>query len=279
MEKRRRSLEENNRISIATIALLVVILITGIFLLIYLLFAKAENEKRITSLNNETETTRLDTNILKEKQDELYTLLDNVSDATKFINIQKEKYISEITEIEARVKNYDSEGKIAYLTFVVDKTDNLDKTLEILNDNKVIATFFTKDKEAADKIINNGHFVGIYVDDEKVIDNFKEEYKDIINAYNPDLFMISPALKEKEIKIDSFYEVKENSTSEGKQLLNRDGYIKDIVETTADRDFLKIKVNLSNAVGISAIDGIISQLKDKNYMFLPIVSSSSEVEK
>ena len=279
MGKARRSSEENKRISITTIVILVIILISWLFLLIYLLFAKVETNKKIESVNNEIETLKLDTSMLNEKKEEINKLLENVSDSTTFMNILKDNYKANIPAFETKIKSFEVTEKVAYLSFVVDKTDNLDKVIDTLNNNDVLATFYTNNKDAADKIIASGNLIGLYIDDDKVIENIKEEYKDIINAYNPDLYMLSSALKEKDIKIDSFYKVTENSTSEGKKLLNQDGYISDIVDTTADRDFLIIRINLSNNVGVGAINGIITKLKDKNYMFLPLVSSSSLIEK
>lgn len=279
MGKARRSSEENKRISITTIVILVIVLVSWLFLLIYLLFAKVETNKKIESINNEIETLKLDTSILNEKKEEINKLLENVSDSTTFMNILKDNYKTNIPAFETKIKSFEVTEKVAYLSFVVDKTDNLDKVIDTLNNNDVLATFYTNNKDAADKIIASGNLVGLYIDDEKVIENIKEEYKDIIDAYNPDLYMLSSALKEKDIKIDSFYKVTENSTSEGKKLLNQDGYISDIVDTTADRDFLIIRINLSNNVGVGAVNGIITKLKDKNYMFLPLVSSSSLIEK
>lgn len=279
MGKTKRSVEENRRISITTIVILVLLLVSFLFIVIYILFAKVETNKKIESVNNEIETIKLDTSILNEEKEEINNLLNNVSDATTYMNILKENYNTSLPAFETRIKSFENEDKVAYLSFIVDKTDNLDKAIETLNNNNVLATFFTNDKDAADKIIASGNLIGLYIDDEKVVENINEEYKDIIDAYNPDLFMVSSKLKESDIKIDSFYKVTENSSSEGKKLLNQDGYVSDIVDTTADRDFLIIKINLSNGVGVGSIDEIISKLKDKNYIFLPLVSSSSLIEK
>ena len=279
MGKTKRSVEENRRISITTIVILVLLLVSFLFIVIYILFAKVETNKKIESINNEIETIKLDTSILNEEKEEINNLLNNVSDATTYMNILKENYNTSLPAFETRIKSFEEEDKVAYLSFIVDKTDNLDKVIDTLNNNNVLATFFTNDKDTADKIIASGNLIGLYIDDEKVVENINEEYKDIIDTYNPDLFMVSSTLKENDIKIDSFYKVTENSSSEGKKLLNQDGYISDIVDTTADRDFLIIKINLSNGVGVGSIDGIISKLKDKKYIFLPLVSSSSLIEK
>lgn len=279
MEKPRRSVEENKRISIATIVILVFILIINLFLIIYLLFANSETNKKVTSVNEEIELLKLETSTLNDKKEEIDIISESVSDPSIYLSIQKDNYRATLPSIEDRIKDYDVDSKVAYLAFVVDNIDNLDNTINTLNNNSVLATFFTNDKEAADKIVSNGHLVGLYIDDETIIDNIKEEYKDIIDAYDPNLFMLSSDLKEKDIQIESFYKVVENSTSEGKKLLNQEGYTNDIVETTADRDFLIIRINTSNGVGVNSINSIISKLKDKNYVFLPLVSSSSLIEK
>ena len=71
MGKARRSGEENKRINIATIIILVIMLVSWLFLLIYLLFAKAETKKEIKSTNDEIETIKLETSILNEKKEEM----------------------------------------------------------------------------------------------------------------------------------------------------------------------------------------------------------------
>lgn len=279
MEKPRRSVEENKRISITAIVILVVTFITFLFLVIYLLFANAETNKKVTAVNEEIEMLTLDTSTLNEKREEIEVVNNSVSDPSIYMNIQKDNYRAILPSIEEKIKEYNVETKVAYLTIVVDKADNLDKTIEILNNNNILATFFTESKDAADKIINNGHLVGLYINEERKANDAQEEFKDIITEYSPDLFMVSSDLKDKDIQIDSFYKVTENSTAEGKKLLNQEGYTDDIVETTADRDFLVIRINTSNNVGVGSINSIISKLKDKNYMFLPIISASSMIEK
>lgn len=279
MGKSRRSYEENKRISAATVTLLVIFFLLGISLLIYVLFSKAECDKKISSLNDQIEMLKLESSNLNDKKEEINNILSEVENASTYIKIQKENYKASLPLIEDRIKDYDSQEKIAYLVFVVDRADNLDKVINTLNENSVLATFFTNNKDNADTIDKSGSLIGLYINDEKKIDNIKDEYKDIIDAYTPDLFMVSSDLAEKDISIDSFYKVKENSTAEGKKLLNQDGYTSDIVDTTADRDFLIIKINVSNAVGVSSLNGIISKLKDKNYVFLPLISASTMIEK
>lgn len=279
MGKSRRSSEENKRINITAVTLLVIIFITWLFLLIFLLFSKVETDKEIKNINENIEMLKLDTNNLNSKKDEINLILSGVENPSVYMDIQKENYKASLSIIEDKIKDFESEEKIAYLTFVVDKEDNLEDVIDIINSNNILATFFTNSKEAADTIYNNGHLIGLYIDDEDKVENVKEEYKDLIDTYNPDLFMLSNSLKEKDITVDSFYKVTENSSAEGKRLLNKEGYTNDIVETTADRDFLIIRINISNSVGVSSIDGIISKLKDKNYIFLPLISNSSLIEK
>ena len=196
MGKTRRSVEDNKGISVSAIAILVFTLITFLFVLIYFLFARTEINKKIESINNEIESIKLDGTILNEEKESIELLLANVSDPTTYMNILKENYISSLPAFEAKIKSFEVEEKVAFLSFVVDKTDNLDKTLEIIENNDVLAIFFTNNKEAADKIIAKGNLVGLYIDDEKVVEDIYGEYKDIIDAYNPDLYMVSPELKE-----------------------------------------------------------------------------------
>lgn len=279
MEKHRRNLEENRRISITCIVILVIILITMIFLLIYIIFSNAEAKKKIQTANNDIQALTLEGNKIIDDKDELNSFLSIVSEPNLFLETKKENYKRDLVEFEERIKSYETDNKIAYLALIVDSTNSLDKVINTLNANNILATFFTNDVDAANIINETGHLVGLYIDDEKTVDMYRDEYKEIFDIYNPDLYMLSTQLKEKELSIESMYEVKENSTSEGKKFINREAYINDIVDTTADRDFLIIKINLSNNIGVDSLEGIIDKLKDKNYVFLPLISSSTLIEK
>lgn len=279
MEKRRRSFETNRGINITCIVMLVIMLITCVFMLIYILFSKAENEKEITNVNNEIQTLTFEGNEIIDKEAEVQAVLDIVSNPTVFLETQKDNYKRNLPTFEDKIKSYELDKKIAYLALVVDKADNVENVVNILNSNDILATFFTNDVEVADEVSKTGHLVGFYLDDEKVVDMYKDEYKDLFDKYNPDLYMLSSALKEKEVTLESIYKVEENSTSEGKKFITQEAYVNDIVDTTADRDFLIIKVNLSNNVGVNSLNGIITKLKDKNYLFLPLISASSLIEK
>lgn len=279
MEKRRRSFETNRGINITCIVMLVIILITCVFMLIYILFSKAENEKEITNVNNEIQTLTFEGNEIIDKESEVQAVLDIVSNPTVFLETQKDNYKRNLPTFEDKIKSYELDKKIAYLALVVDKADNVENVVNILNSNDILATFFTNDIEVANKVTNTGHLVGFYLDDEKVVDMYKDEYKDLFDKYNPDLYILSSALKEKEVTLESLYKVEENSTSEGKKFITQEAYVNDIVDTTADRDFLIIRINLSNNVGVNSLNGIITKLKDKNYLFLPLISASSLIEK
>ena len=113
MGKARRSSEENKRISITTIVILVIILVSWLFLLIYLLFAKVETNKKVESINNEIETLKLDTSILNEKKEKINKLLENVSDSTTFMNILKDNY-------KANIPAFEKNGMIIIIKMVLD---------------------------------------------------------------------------------------------------------------------------------------------------------------
>ena len=153
MGKTRRSVEENKGINITTIVILVLTLISFLFILIYIIFANTETNKKIESVNNEIDRISLETSVLNEEKEEIEKLLNNVSDPTTYMNILKDNYKESISAFEAKIKSFEVKEKVAYLSFVVDKTDNLDKTLSILESNNILATFYTNNKEAADKII------------------------------------------------------------------------------------------------------------------------------
>ena len=87
MGKSRRSYEENKRISAATVTLLVIFFLLGISLLIYVLFSKAECDKKISSLNDQIEMLKLESSNLNDKKEEINNILSEVENASTYIKI------------------------------------------------------------------------------------------------------------------------------------------------------------------------------------------------
>ena len=100
MGKSRRSSEENKRINITAVTLLVIIFITWLFLLIFLLFSKVETDKEIKNINENIEMLKLDTNNLNSKKDEINLILSGVENPSVYMDIQKENYKASLSIIE-----------------------------------------------------------------------------------------------------------------------------------------------------------------------------------
>ena len=275
MEKPRRNIEENNRISITCISVLSFALVSILLILIYILYSKSEINRQIKSANEEIIQMDLETTNLNEEIDDINIDIESVSDPEDYVNNLRESYETNLPQIEKQIKISSINNKVAYLTIVVDESKTLQSILETINNNEVLATFFVTNVEDADAVSNNGDIIGLYLNDKELIDDFDNNYLDIKTKYFPNMFMLDSALREQGITINGYKEVVDNSTSEGIKLLTKKAYADNIIETTADREFLIIKINSSNKVGVDSLERIIQELKNKNYMFLPLVSTSS----
>lgn len=278
MDKPKRDIETNNQISITTIVIQVIIIITFLFLIVYLLFSKTQTNKKIKSINDQISTIIYENSELENSINELNNLITESEDTESYLQNLKEEYKDIILELEKYVKKSETNEKIAYLSFITTSNSNLDKVVDTLKNNNILATFYVQESEISDYVTAGGHLVGLYLDDEEKIETVFEDNKSLIETYDMDLFMVSDDLKEKEITIPNMKQVIENSTSEDKKQLDSDAYADGIVMTSADRDFLIIKINTSNSIAVNALQEIISGLKDKNYIFLPLISNSSVIE-
>ena len=275
MEKPRRSIEENNRISITCISVLSFALVSMLLILIYILYSKSEINRQVKSANEEIIQMNLETTNLKEEIDDVNIAIESVSDPKDYVKNLRDAYETNLPQIEKQIKISSVENKIAYLTIVVDDNETLPSIIDTINNNEVLATFFVTNVEDADTVSENGDIVGLYLDDKELIEDFENNYLDIRTKYFPNMFMLDPSLREQDITINGYKEVVDNSTSEGIKLLTKKAYADNIIETTADREFLIIRINASNKVGVDSLERIIQEIKSKNYMFLPLVSTSS----
>ena len=278
MAKSKRDIETNKEISVICIVVLSIILIIFIFILIIFMFSKTEVEKKITSIDTQIETLNYENGELDDKIEEYNSLIADASDASLYMSNLRKEYEKLLPEIEKDVKKSDSINKIVYLNITVTKGNHLDEVLTILSNNNIITNFYSNDSELLDKITNSYHEVGLYINSEDTLETIYEDKKEIIDKYNMNLFIYDDVSNEEDIVVNDLKQVKENSTSEEKKQLTSDAYANNIIMTTANRSFLIIKLDADNAVAVNALQSIISGLKEKGYIFLPLISKSSIFE-
>lgn len=275
MAKFERDYETNKQISIMCIVVLVIIMIVMIFLSIILLFSKVESSKKIDSIKSQIETINYENGELEDEIEINNELIYVASNSDIYADNLKDEYKSLLPPIEEEVKKTGATNKIAYLNIILSKDTYLDKVLNILNRNEIISNFYSSDPTYFDEITEEGHLVGLFLDDINSLDTFYKDNKDIIDIYNIDLYMVDASLSEEVIDIPNLKQVKENSTSEEKKQLTQSAYVDNILKTTADRSFLIIKLDADNPTATDALPSIIDGLKEKGYLFLPLISSSS----
>lgn len=278
MAKSKRDIETNKEISVICIVVLSIILIIFIFILIIFMFSKTEVEKKITSIDTQIETLNYENGELDDKIEEYNSLIADASDASLYMGNLRKEYEKLLPEIEKDVKKSDSINKIVYLNITVTKGNHLDEVLTILSNNNIITNFYSNDSELLDKITNSYHEVGLYINSEDNLETIYEDKKEIIDEYNMNLFIYDDVSNEEDIVVNDLKQVKENSTSEEKKQLTSDAYANNIIMTTANRSFLIIKLDADNAVAVNALQSIINGLKEKGYIFLPLISKSSIFE-
>lgn len=275
MGKTKRDIETNREISIMCIVVLSILIVTFTFVTIIMLFSKIEINKKIENVQSQIETITYENNEIEDELNNYNELILSASNPKEYMNNLKEEYKALLPSIEKEVKSSESDKKIAYLNFTLTQDKYLDSILSTLSKNNVLANFYTNNSDLNEKITDNGHEVGLYINDNKTLNSVYEDNKSTIDSYNIDLFMTSLELNDSEVVVSDLKRVVDNTTSEGKSQLSNSAYAKNIVETTADRAFLIIRINGDNSIGKDALQSIISGLKEKGYIFLPLISKST----
>lgn len=275
MAKTKRDIETNRQISIIAIVILSIIFVAFLFIAIIFLFSKTEASKKIESIQTQIDAIDFENSTIEEEIEEYNEKISSAADSKAYISNIKEEYKANLSSIEDEAKKSDGKYKIAYLNFIVTDGKYLNKITGILNDNEIISNFYTNNNDLLETISEDGHLIGLYINDLNKIETASEDNKEIIETYDIDLYMLESSINDTELKDPSLKQVKDNSTSEGKSQLTKAAYADNIVKTTADRSFLVIRINGENSLAVEALPSIISGLKEKGYIFLPLISSSS----
>lgn len=218
----------------------------------------------------------------------------------------KEEFPSLLKELEENIILKKSDKKIAYLTFDSGPYLLTEKFLDVLDDYNVQASFslMKKDEgfdeetqkkydEIYKRIISEGHTVINYVEYDsdsfiqEVVDNnnfFKNKYNYSTNIikYKYDFDSLEEE-KDKIIQsiIDNNYGYLEtnSSTSNKDEDMDYLQSIKNVIETTNNRNFLVIRMYDNEETDLKALPRIIELLMEKGYELLPLSYESTMVNK
>lgn len=218
----------------------------------------------------------------------------------------KEEFPSLLKELEENIILKKSDKKIAYLTFDSGPYLLTEKFLDVLDDYNVQASFslMKKDEgfdeetqkkydEIYKRIISEGHTVINYVEYnsdsfiQEVVDNnnfFKNKYNYSTNIikYKYDFDSLEEE-KDEIIQsiIDNNYGYLEtnSSTSNKDEDMDYLQSIKNVIETTNNRNFLVIRMYDNEETDLKALPRIIELLMEKGYELLPLSYESTMVNK
>ena len=136
---------ERNRRKVTKIFIIINILLSlGLLFLGYNEYNKYQkNKEEKVRINNEYKTLLNDDNIGENEVKEINEKIDELENIDKTISNTRENVFKLASELEKKIKNKETNVKIAYLTFDDGPYYNTYKVLEILKQNRVKATFFT----------------------------------------------------------------------------------------------------------------------------------------
>ena len=173
-------MEENrskSRKSVRTLVNILLALLCIIFLVVFVFLKKQETEKNdhLFLLNNNINEVN---NVISEQKDQIDNLenqIKELNDIDETIVKTRESFVNQAIALEEKIKNGESNNKIAYLTFDDGPYRLTEQFLDILDEYDVKGTFFCLKKNeeygyypenvevynrVINRIINSGHVLG-----------------------------------------------------------------------------------------------------------------------
>ncbi len=234
-----------------------------------------------------------------EKEIALY---QNVKEETSKL---KEEYTDNIAKLEKMIVNKETNAKIAYLTFDDGPYDLTQKYLDILKSNNVRATFFTLGKTKYEniykRIVNEGHTLanhtyyhnihnGLYKSSDNFINQVKklEDYIYSITNYKTTLVRLpggsDQAGRLKGEIANKLHNMGYNYadwncyTGDGSDKLMAEHDAFYWYKNTCKDDILVILMHDYNYSTVNNLDKIIKDLKEREYILLPLHNKSMMVK-
>lgn len=235
-----------------------------------------------------------------DKEISIYNNLDSS------IKDMYDEYYTNISLLENKINNGESNVKIAYFTFDDGPYDLTDKVLDLLKTNNIRATFFVLGKDGVNdkylRIVNEGHTLanhtyyhslgnGLYDSVDSFISQVKklEDYLYDITGYRTTIVRFpggSPtAGSNKDAIVNKLHEMGYNyvdwtsETGDGssKKLAEKDTWAW-YQDTTRDKNIIVLLMHDYNYQTYSNLQRIIDDLKNRGFIFLPLHNKSIMVK-
>lgn len=247
-------------------------------------------------------------NQMSLEYDEINKQVEDAKNIDDRISLRKAEYFSNISILEQKILNGQSNVKIAYLTIDDGPYRLTESFLNVLRDYNVRATFFvrgfTDDESLAtyQREYEEGHTIAnhTYSHNTKII------YSSV-NAFMSDVLKLQYMLKEKIGITTNIVRFPAGSPAAGSQKsaivqrLVQEGYgyvdwqavsgdggdrtltpqkaYDNVLRTVGDRKIVVILIHDYNSKTLGGLPNIITALRDKGYIFLPLFKDSVMVQK
>ena len=300
---RRRNKRENSIKKLFIIFLLFLILLAAVFCVI--LFVVRKNEKEDDSFLASGEIGNAQTGSSEDIQsgsDDSDNMTDDKQPVSDGAADSADKDENEFS-LEKTMLSHGN--KVVYLTFDDGPSHNTDRILDILNQYCIKATFFTVGKTGSDRILQEGHTLGMhsYSHDYKLIyssvNAFDEDFKKIkehiksITGYEP-VFYRFPGGSSNDVSgipMENFIKYLNDNNikyfdwnasagdAEGKNL-SADDMIENILKDVRKKDVSVVLMHDSDAHGttVDMLPELIDSLLDLGAVMLPITDTSTLIQ-
>jgi peptidoglycan/xylan/chitin deacetylase (PgdA/CDA1 family) len=136
---------ERNRGKIKTVFIIInLLIILGLSYFAYTEYQKNDNKnKELVKINEKYKTLLNDDTIGKEEIEEINEKINDLENINNGIKEKQQSVFKLASELEHKIKNKETDKKIAYLTFDDGPYYNTYNVLRILKEKRVKATFFT----------------------------------------------------------------------------------------------------------------------------------------
>ena len=250
---------------------------------------------------------------LNNKYDEMILLNNNTSDIDKEISFYKDldnkiqerydEYFSNIRLFEEKVKNKETDKKIAYLTFDDGPYQLTNRVLDILKEKNVKATFFVLGKESTKdryiRQVNEGHVLanhtyyhnirkGLYKSKDSFIEQVDklENYLYDVTGYRTTLvrfpggdgtakyFKVRDSIVDELHKKGYKYVNWTCETGDGSDARLKEKSEWEWYKSTCTQDIIVLLMHDYHKGTVDILDKIIDDLRDRNYVILPLSNKS-----
>lgn len=284
----------NSKLSKIIIIFLIILLI----LMFIFLYLQSDSSKKLSSKLNDLQA-RLESIIPDENIDEDLSFYENIEDNIKN---KYDEYYTNISLLEQKIENGETDVKIAYLTFDDGPYDLTYQVLDLLKENEIRVTFFVLGKTGVEdrykRIVNEGHTLanhtyyhnigtGLYNSVDSFMSQVKklEDYLYNITGYKTTLVRFpggSPTAKNlkdgivEELHKNGYNYVdwtSETGDGSSKKLAEKDTWTW-YQDTTKDKNIIVLLMHDYNYSTFNNLQRIIDDLKTRGFIFLPLHNKS-----